>query len=90
DAEQADDDTAGATASTGNVGATQSSEGAKNMTLYIAYQEAISMKNNLNGDESDATMKSRVRMCTLLEDNSLECTESNELNDMLNPHLTED
>lgn len=89
DGEQAGDNTAGATASTGNVGATQSSDGAKDMTLYIAYQEAISMKNNISGDESDATMKSRVRMCTLLEDNSLECTESQELNDMLNPHLTE-
>ena len=77
-----------ATASTANFGsAAPKTSGEQNMTLYVAYQEAVTSKNLLTGDQSGMLMKSQVRICKLQEDNSLQCDESKELNQMLNPHL---
>jgi hypothetical protein len=82
-------DTAGeATASTANIGSAGPQTSAdKKMTLYVAYQEQVTSKNLLTGDQTGRVMRSRVRICKLEQDNSLQCDESQELNKMLNPHL---
>lgn len=76
----------GASASAGPVGATASGQDEERMTLYIAYQEAMTTTTIVD-DEGSTTMKSQLRMCLLQPDNSLDCSENPELNRMLNPHL---
>lgn len=76
------------TASNANVGASSAPTGnGQNLTLYVAYSETISTQNMLNGDTAVVNRQSHVRTCKLKDDSSLECTESPELNKMLNPHL---
>jgi hypothetical protein len=85
--EMADTDSQ-ATASTANIGSASPKPSAdKSMTLYVAYQEAVTSKNLLTGKQSGALMKSQVRVCKLQKDNSLQCNENKKLNRMLNPHL---
>lgn len=64
--------------------------GYTDMTLYIGYtQTTTSEMMTISDDNAPLAVESRMRFCNLKEDASLVCTESPDLNRMLNPHIYE-